>query len=122
MSEGHFGAAVKILSATPMAPASLETAHAVQSLFPEGPAPVCLESEGPSLLCGKDELLGALRRFKVGTAPGRDGLRVRHLLDALLPSTHGLGAVLVDHVVGLINSILRGNVPSAILASREFLM
>jgi hypothetical protein len=93
VSEGHLGAAVRHLQPTAVAPFSAATAAEVQAFFPPGEPLENVDGVGPatpSLVCWKGDVVGALRKFKVGTACGRDGLRVHHLLDILGPPAHGL--------------------------------
>jgi hypothetical protein len=114
VGEGRFSAAIKVLHAAPLAPATPETVRAVQDLFPEGPAIPHVEGDGPCMQVGKEELLAALRRMNMGTTPRQDGLRVRHLVDAMGPPACGMGSVVVDALVELVNATLRGQVPAAI--------
>jgi Reverse transcriptase (RNA-dependent DNA polymerase) len=97
-----------------MAPSNHETARALQDLFPDGPDVPCCVTDVPAIQVGKDEVLGALRKFTAGTAPGRDGFRVRHILDAMAPPAHGMGSVVIDALVGFVNVVLRGEDPLAI--------
>jgi hypothetical protein len=77
-----------------MAPSNHETARALQALFPDGPDMPCCVTDGPAI--------------QVGKAPGRDGLRVRYLLDAMAPPARGMGSVLIDSLVGFVNVVLLG--------------
>lgn len=87
---GHFSAEVDTLGGPLMAPLTLDTVRAVQDLFSDGPTlhldvvPMHRVREGGGS--------GALRRFKIGRAPG-------------------MGAAVVEGMVHLVNTILRGKVP-----------
>jgi hypothetical protein len=117
VSEGHLGAAVRHLQPTAAAPFSAATAAEVQALFPPGEPLEDVDMVGPatpSLVCSKGDVVGALRTFIVGTAYGRDGLRVRHLLDILGPPAHGLGSLVLEGLTSLLNVIFRGGMPVGI--------
>jgi hypothetical protein len=105
---------MKVLTAAPLAPLTPATVREVQSLFPEGTAFPQQGAAGPPVQVGREEDIGALRRFKVGTAPGRNWFRVRHFFNALSPPAHGCGSIVVEGLVGLVNAVLRGQVPEAI--------
>lgn len=47
VSEGQLSAAIKVLQANPLAPATLETIRVMQDLVPEGPHTPPIEAEGP---------------------------------------------------------------------------
>jgi hypothetical protein len=59
-------------------------------------------------------VLGALRKLKAGTAPGRDGFRGMHRLGAMGPPAHGMGSMLVDALLEFVTVVLREEVPLAI--------
>eukprot|EP00884_Botryococcus_braunii_P001105 jgi/Botrbrau1/10996/Bobra.0234s0019.1 len=59
-------------------------------------------------------VVGAFRSFKFGTAYGRDGLRVRHLLDILGPPAHGLGSLVLEGLTSLLDAVFRGAMPVGI--------
>lgn len=58
--------------------------------------------------------MAALRRFIMARAPGSAGYRIWHVLDAWAPLAHGMGSVLIDALVELVNCFLRGQVPLAV--------
>ena len=73
-----------------------------------------MDESTPQVSCSKDDVIAGLRSFKVGTACGRDGLRLRHILDTLGPPAHGIGSLVLDGLTSLLSVILRGEIPDAV--------
>ena len=60
---------------------------------------------------GIDDVLKAIRSFPKGSAPGTNGLRPQHLIDAMC---HGTRHELLRQITNVVNKLLQGQVPNDI--------
>ena len=106
--DGQFGKAIKSLGSHGVAPFSPETTQALRDLHPEGD-PVAIRSSFPEgFEISRDDglVLDVLRSFKKGTASGRSGWGVNHLLECC---SHQTGVSDVEkHLTAFVNLFLSG--------------
>ncbi|XP_026426421.1 uncharacterized protein LOC113322530 isoform X4 [Papaver somniferum] len=104
MSHGHYNADVRILSSDGIAPPTRDTLFELQQKYPFDRPPVIPSEDisAPALSVVVKDVLAAIKSFPKGTSCGRDGLRARHLLDAM----SGTGAVVADDLLVTITALL----------------
>nr|GFB58274.1 putative reverse transcriptase domain-containing protein [Tanacetum cinerariifolium] len=85
VTDGHFTAAVKVLSSFGVTPYCDDTIKALEAKHPYKPPrfmPSITFFE-PPLVAEIDSVFGCIKLFPKDTSCGRDGLRAQHILDAL---------------------------------------
>ena len=77
ISDGHFTAAMRVLSSSGIAPYSLSTLTALRDKHPAAPLPAlpCGFAPQQSIIAFPPIVLDSIRSFPRGTSCGRDGLR-----------------------------------------------
>ncbi|GJR15355.1 hypothetical protein Tco_0798007 [Tanacetum coccineum] len=85
VADGHFTAAVKVLSSSGVAPYCDDTINALEAKHPYKPPPSMpsITFSEPPLVAEIDSVFSCIKSFPKGTSCGRDGLRAQHILDAL---------------------------------------
>ncbi|GKF56908.1 hypothetical protein Tco_0170445, partial [Tanacetum coccineum] len=76
LGDGHFTAAIKVLTSSGVAPSTPETLHELEAKHPHAsPLNLSSSSLGVDALCvHKDLVLNRIRSFPKGTSCGQDGL------------------------------------------------
>ena len=72
------------------------------------------ETQGEALKTNMEGVALALRRFRKGTAPGLDGMRLEHILSCMGNLTLRKEGGLLGGLTALVNTLLRGEVPDSI--------
>ncbi|GJR22593.1 hypothetical protein Tco_0971120 [Tanacetum coccineum] len=83
LGDGHFTAAIKVLTSSGVAPSTPDTLHELEAKHPYAP-PLYLSSSSlgvDALSVHKDLVLNRIRSFPKGTSCGRDGLRAKTFMD-----------------------------------------
>ena len=85
VADGHFTAAVKVLSSSGVAPYCDDTIKALEAKHPYKPPPSMSNNTffEPPLVADIDSVFGCIKSFPKGTSCGRNGLRAQHILDDL---------------------------------------
>ncbi|GKE22678.1 hypothetical protein Tco_1434190 [Tanacetum coccineum] len=85
VADGHFIAAVKVLSSSGVAPYCDDTIKVLEAKHPYKPPPSIpsITFYEPLLVAEIDSVFSCIKSFPKGTSYGRDGLRAQHILDAL---------------------------------------
>ncbi|GJR36639.1 hypothetical protein Tco_1212323 [Tanacetum coccineum] len=85
VADGHFTAAVKVLSSSGVAPYCDDTIKSLEAKHPYKPLPSMpsIIFFKPPLVVEIDSVFSCIKSFPKGTLCGRDGLRAQHILDAL---------------------------------------
>ncbi|GKB26447.1 hypothetical protein Tco_0865848 [Tanacetum coccineum] len=104
VTNGHFTAAVKVLSSSGVAPYCDDTIKALEAKHPYKPPPSMpsIAFSEPPLIAEIDSVFGCIKSFLKGTSCGRDGLRAQHILDALC----GEGFVTATNLLKVITSVV----------------
>nr|GEZ97617.1 hypothetical protein [Tanacetum cinerariifolium] len=114
LGDGHFTAAIKVLTSSGVAPSNPETLHELEAKHPHAP-PLNLSSSplGVDALCvHKDLVLNRIRNFPKGTSCGQDGLRAQHLMDILGGAASAVADDLLGTITEVVNLFLSGKCPS----------
>ncbi|GJY65899.1 putative reverse transcriptase domain-containing protein [Tanacetum coccineum] len=108
LGDGHFTAAIKVLTSSGVAPSTPDTMHELEAKHPYAP-PLTLSSSPlgvDALSVNKDLVLNRIRGFSKGTSCGRDGLRAQHLMDIL----GGAASAVADDLLGSITGVPGGGI------------
>ncbi|GJW41559.1 hypothetical protein Tco_0067404 [Tanacetum coccineum] len=114
LGDGHFTAAIKVLTSSGVAPSTPDTMHELEAKHPYAP-PLTLSSSPlgvDALSVNKDLVLNRIRSFPKGTSCGRDGLRAQHLMDILGGAASAVADDLLGSITGVVNLFLSGKCPS----------
>ncbi|XP_021743396.1 uncharacterized protein LOC110709482 [Chenopodium quinoa] len=111
--DGHYTAAVRVLSSSGVAPYNDATLADLQSKHPTSPAPSLPDIlvDGLHLVTTFVVALDRIKSFPRGTSCGRDGLRAQHLLDCLSGAAVAVSDELVDSISAVVNLFLAGKCP-----------
>ncbi|GKE20519.1 hypothetical protein Tco_1432031 [Tanacetum coccineum] len=114
LGDGHFTAAIKVLTSSGVAPCTPDTLHDLEAKHPFAPPPTLSSSPlGGDVLCvNKDLVLNRIYSFPKGTSCGRDGLRAQHLRDILGGAASAVADDLLGSITGVVNLFLSGKCPS----------
>ena len=115
-SDGDLKGAVRLLASTEkVAPKDDRTIELLQQKHPPAPEDLSLpeppSQDDPTPVVSSDDVRKALASFRPGSAGGPDGLRPGHLLSLISYRAGEAGARLLASLTGLVNLILRGEVP-----------
>ena len=116
VSDGHFTAAVRVLSSSGIAPysdATLEDLTAKHPFVP-GPSLSSLPADQPFLVAPVAIVRERIRSFPRGTSCGRDGLRAQHLLDCLSGAAVAVSDELLASITQVVNLFLAGRCPAVL--------
>ncbi|GJR09741.1 RNA-directed DNA polymerase, eukaryota, reverse transcriptase zinc-binding domain protein [Tanacetum coccineum] len=108
--DGHFTAAIKVLTSSGVAPSTPATLHELEAKHPYAP-PLSFSSSSlgvDALFVHKDLVLNRIRSFLKGTLCGRDGLRAQHLMDILGGAAFAVADDLLGSITGVVNLFLSG--------------
>ncbi|KAL8127113.1 hypothetical protein AgCh_014143 [Apium graveolens] len=114
LADGHFTAAIKVLTSSGVTPDTPDTLAELESKHPFVPSLVLISSVigVDSLHVHKDLVLDRIRSFPKGTSCGRDGLRAQHLLDVLGGPASAVVDDLLGSITGVVNLFLSGKCPA----------
>ncbi|GJW26690.1 putative reverse transcriptase domain-containing protein [Tanacetum coccineum] len=112
--DGHFTAAIKVLTSSGVAPSTPDTLHELEAKHPFVPPPTLSSSPlgEDVLLVHKDLVMNKIHSFPKGTSCGRDGLRAQHLMDILGGAASAVYDDLSGSITGVVNLFLSGKCPS----------
>ena len=116
LRDGHFSAAIKVLSSSDVVPLFPDTLRALESKHLFAP-PLVLPSipcNEEALSVSKDEVLRMIHSFSKGTSCCRDGLRAQHLKDMLGGATSVIADSLLCSITKVVNLLLGGKFPSVL--------
>ncbi|XP_026422218.1 uncharacterized protein LOC113318286 [Papaver somniferum] len=110
---GLFTAAIKVLSSNGIAPNDEATLNELLSKHPQAHPPHIPPHQAhlDNISTNSEVILNRLKSFPKGTACGRDGLRVQHLLDALSGPAAAITDELLSSITRIINLWLSGRCP-----------
>lgn len=111
--DGHYTAAVRVLSSSGLAPyndATLEDLKAKHPFFPPPLLPA-LPVDQSSFVAPVAVVLDGIRGFPRGTSCGREGLRAQHLSDCLSGAAVAVSDELLVSITGVVNLFLDGSCP-----------
>ncbi|GJT99500.1 hypothetical protein Tco_1109839 [Tanacetum coccineum] len=111
--DGHYTAAVRVLSSSGVAPYNDATLHELKAKHPFKSAPSLPDIliDHQHLIASWDVVLDRIKSFPRGTSCGRDGLRAQHLLDCLSGAAVAISDELVSSITQVVNLFLEGKCP-----------
>ncbi|GKD22520.1 hypothetical protein Tco_1224223, partial [Tanacetum coccineum] len=111
--DGHYTAAVRVLSSFGVAPYNDATLEDLKSKHPFKPAPSLphTQIDHHHLIASPPVVLDRIKSFPRGTSRGRDGLRAQHLLDCLSGAAVAISDELVSSITLVVNLFLEGKCP-----------
>ncbi|KAL8157996.1 hypothetical protein AgCh_002631 [Apium graveolens] len=114
LADGHFTAAIKVLTSSGVAPDTPYTLAELESKHPFIPSPVLNSTVigVDALHVYKDLVLNRIRNFPKGTSCGRDGLRAQYLLDILDGAASAVADDLLGSITGVVNLFFSGKCPA----------
>ncbi|GJY21074.1 putative reverse transcriptase domain-containing protein [Tanacetum coccineum] len=113
VADGHFTAAVKVLSSSGVASYCDDTIKALEAKHPYRPPPSMPSNtfSEPPLVAEIDCVFGCIKSFPKGTSCGKDGLRAQHILDALCGEGSATATDLLQAITSVVNLWLAGRCP-----------
>jgi hypothetical protein len=114
LGDGHFTAAIKVLTSSGIAPSTLDTLLELEAKHPYAPQPTSSSFSlvEDALSVDKDLVLNRIRSFPKGTSCGRDRLRAQHLMDILGGAASAIADNLLGSITGVVNLFLSGKCPN----------
>ncbi|KAJ0549002.1 hypothetical protein HanIR_Chr08g0390151 [Helianthus annuus] len=114
--DGHFTAAVKVLSSSGVAPLCDSTLKALIDKHPVVAPPSLPPNPHahPTLVVDDECVLKCIRSFPKGTSCGRDGMRAQHLLDAIGGEGSMASSGLLTTITEVVNLWLGGSCPKVL--------
>nr|GEX21166.1 putative reverse transcriptase domain-containing protein [Tanacetum cinerariifolium] len=108
--DGHYTAAVRVLSSFGVSPYNDATLGDIKSKNPLKHAPSLLHIpiDNHHLITSPTMILDRIKSFFQGTSCGRDGLRAQHLLDCLIRANVAISDELVFSITQVVNLFLDG--------------
>ncbi|GJZ93432.1 hypothetical protein Tco_0665497 [Tanacetum coccineum] len=115
--DGHYTAAVRVLSSSGVAPYNDATLQELKTKHPFMSAPSLLDShiDHHPLIASQDVVLDMIKSFPRGTSYGRDGLRAQHLMDCLNGAALAISDELVSSITQVVNLFLEGRCPTMLV-------
>ncbi|GJW54540.1 hypothetical protein Tco_0098625 [Tanacetum coccineum] len=112
--DGHYTAAVRVLSSSGVAPYNDATLHELKTKHPFMSAPSLLDSHinHHPLIASQDVVLDMIKSFPRGTSCGHDGLRTQHLMDCLSGAALAISDELVSSITQVVNLFLERKCPT----------
>ncbi|GKC87547.1 hypothetical protein Tco_1148196 [Tanacetum coccineum] len=110
VADGHFTAAVKVLSSSGVAPYCDDTIKSLKVKHPYKP-PTSMPSitfSEPPLVSEIDSVFCCIKSFPKCTSCGRDGLRAQYILDALCEEGSAIATDLLKVITSVVNLWLAG--------------
>ncbi|GJS70528.1 hypothetical protein Tco_0703369 [Tanacetum coccineum] len=113
ISDGHYTAAVRVLSSSGVAPYSDATLEDLKTKHHFKPAPSLpnIPLDHHHLIASSTVVLDMIKSFPHGTSCWRDRLRTQHLMDCLSGSTVAVSDELVSSITQVVNLFLNGSCP-----------
>ncbi|XP_026421300.1 uncharacterized protein LOC113317402 [Papaver somniferum] len=114
LSNGHYTAAIRVLSSNGVAPCTEVTISELSDKHPPAPPPTIPDDPIPCDAIKVDtvSVLKAIKSFPKGTSCGRDGLRAQHLFDAMSGAANTVADELLASMTNVVNLWLSGKCPS----------
>ncbi|GKD40780.1 putative reverse transcriptase domain-containing protein [Tanacetum coccineum] len=111
--DGHYTAAVRVLSSSGVAPYNDATLQELKAKHPFKSAPSLpdIPIDHHQLIASQDVVLDRIKSFPRGTSCGRDGLRAQHLMDCLSGAAVAISDELVSSITQVVNLFLEGKCP-----------
>jgi hypothetical protein len=111
--DGHYTAAVRVLSSSGVAPYNDTTLEDLKAKHPFKSAPSFPDTpiDHHSLIAPTAVVLDMIKSFPRGTSCGRDGLRAQHLLDCFSGAVVAISDELIDSITQVVNLFLGGKCP-----------
>ena len=111
--DGHYTAAVRVLSSSGVAPYNDATLQELKAKHPFKSAPSLpdIPIDHQHLIASQDVVLDRIKSFPRGTSCGRDGFRAQHLLDCLSGAAIAISDELVSSITQVVNLFLEGKCP-----------
>ncbi|GJV47517.1 putative reverse transcriptase domain-containing protein [Tanacetum coccineum] len=111
--DGHYTAAVRVLSSSGVAPYNEATLLELKAKHPFKSAPPLPDTpiDHHHLIASQDVVLDRIKSFPRGTSCGRDGLRAQHLMDCLSGAAVAVSDELVSSITQVVNLFLAGKCP-----------
>ncbi|GJV26568.1 hypothetical protein Tco_1379263 [Tanacetum coccineum] len=115
--DGHYTAAVRVLSSSGVAPYTDVTLQELKAKHPFKSAPSLPDTpiDHHHLIASKTVVLDRIKSFPRGTSCGRDGLRAQHLMDCLSGAVVAVSNELVSSITQVVNLFLAGKCPMSAL-------
>ncbi|GJU00320.1 hypothetical protein Tco_1110658, partial [Tanacetum coccineum] len=112
--DGHYTAAMRVLSSTGVAPYNNATLQELKTKHPFMSAPSLPDShiDHHPLIASHDVVLDRIKSLPRGTSCGRDGLRAQHLMDCLSGEAVAIFDELVSSITQVVNLFLEGKCPT----------
>ncbi|GJR01946.1 hypothetical protein Tco_0524930 [Tanacetum coccineum] len=114
--DGHYTAAVRVLSSSGVALYNDATLQELKTKHPFMSTPSLPDShiDHHPLIASQDVVLDRIKSFPRGTSCGRDGLRAQHLMDCLSGAAVAISDELVSSITQVVNLFLEGNCPTVL--------
>ncbi|GJT15865.1 putative reverse transcriptase domain-containing protein [Tanacetum coccineum] len=114
--DGHYTAAVRVLSSSGVAPYNEATLEDLKTKHPFYPAPSLphISTDHHHLIASSTVVLDRIKSFPRGTSCGRDGLCAQHLMDCLSGGAVAVSDELISFITQVVNLFLAGTVPKSV--------
>ncbi|GJR40673.1 putative reverse transcriptase domain-containing protein [Tanacetum coccineum] len=111
--DGHYTAAVRVLSSSGVAPYNEATLDDLKTKHPFKSAPFLPHTpiDHHQLMASPGLVLDMIRSFPRGTSCGRDGLRAQHLMDCFSGAAVAISEELLASITQVVNLFLDGKCP-----------
>ncbi|KAK9725554.1 hypothetical protein RND81_05G153200 [Saponaria officinalis] len=111
--DGHYIAAVRVLSSSGITPYSNATLVALHDKHPVAPSPSLppFPVDHHPLVASSAVVLDIIKSFPSGTSCGRDGFRAQHLMDCLSGAVVAISDDLTASIARVVNFFLEGRCP-----------
>nr|GEW18951.1 putative reverse transcriptase domain-containing protein [Tanacetum cinerariifolium]GEW47052.1 putative reverse transcriptase domain-containing protein [Tanacetum cinerariifolium] len=108
--DGHYTAAVRVLSSSGVALYNDATLQELKAKHPFKSAPSLpdMPFNNHHLIASQDVVLDRIRSFPQGTSCGQDGLRAKHLMDCLSGAVVAISDELISSITHVVNLFLEG--------------
>nr|GEY26945.1 hypothetical protein [Tanacetum cinerariifolium] len=112
--DGHYTAAVRVLSSSGVAPYNDATLQELKAKHPFKSATSLpgIPIDHQHLIASQDVVLDRIKSFPRGTSYGRDGLRAQHLMDCLSRAAIAISDELLSSITQVVNLFLEGKCPT----------
>nr|GEW88649.1 hypothetical protein [Tanacetum cinerariifolium] len=113
ISDGHYTAAIRVLSSSGVAPYSDATLEDLKTNHPFKPAPSLphIPFDHHHIIASQSVVLDIIKSFPRGTSCGQDGLWAQHLIDCLSGSVVAISDELVSSITHVVNLFFDGSCP-----------
>lgn len=116
ISDGHYSAAIRVLSSSGVAPYNDSTLEdlKIKHPFVQAPSLPDIPLDHHHLVVSQFVVLDMIKSFPRGTSCRQDGLRAQHLMDCLSGSVVAISDELVTSITQVMNLFLVGRCPRAL--------